>query len=107
MIQLNLTPIFLINLFNHRSAKSFSAGHNLKKDQLLLCIEAVDGDGSGSVDFDEFLQLMAKKTSVNGCDLSIDESCRYFLLCCFVLLGFVSLFCFIVLLCCCRTQISF
>jgi len=38
-------------------------GHNLKKDQLLLCIEAVDGDGSGSVDFDEFLQLMAKKTS--------------------------------------------
>jgi len=36
-------------------------GHNLKPEQLQECIEAVDGDGSGSVDFDEFLALMAKK----------------------------------------------
>ena len=90
MIQLNLAPIFLIDLFNQWSAKSFSAGHNLKKDQLLLCIEAVDGDGSGSVDFDEFLQLMAKKTSVNGCDLSINESCRCYILVFFVLFCVVS-----------------
>merc|ERR1712002_559687 len=37
-------------------------GHQLKPDQLQECIEEVDGDGSGFVDFDEFLVLMTKKT---------------------------------------------
>ena len=37
-------------------------GHNLKPDQLQEAIEAVDSDGSGWIDFDEFLDLMAKKT---------------------------------------------
>merc|ERR1712002_1446240 len=37
-------------------------GHQLKPDQLQECIEEVDGDGSGFVDFDEFLVLITKKT---------------------------------------------
>merc|ERR1711872_560340 len=37
-------------------------GHQLKPDQLQEFIEEVDGDGSGFVDFDEFLVLMTKKT---------------------------------------------
>merc|ERR1712243_386272 len=37
-------------------------GHQLKPDQLQECIEEVDGDGSGFVDFEEFLVLMTKKT---------------------------------------------
>jgi len=51
-------------------------GHNLKKDQLQLAIEAVDGDGSGSVDFDEFLQLMAKKTAEAEEEMELRESFR-------------------------------
>merc|ERR1712243_105415 len=37
-------------------------GHQLKPDQLQECIGEVDGDGSGFVDFEEFLVLMTKKT---------------------------------------------
>jgi len=51
-------------------------GHNLKKDQLQLAIEAVDGDGSGSVDFDEFLQLMAKKTAEAEEEMELREAFR-------------------------------
>lgn len=36
-------------------------GHNLRKDQLKELIDAVDRDGSGTIDFDEFLPLMAEK----------------------------------------------
>jgi calmodulin len=37
-------------------------GYNLKPDQLQEAIEAVDSDGSGWIDFDEFMALMTKKT---------------------------------------------
>ena len=37
-------------------------GHNLKPYQLAEAIEAVDADGSGWIDFDEFMALMTKKT---------------------------------------------
>jgi len=51
-------------------------GHNLKKDQLQLAIEAVDGDGSGSVDFDEFLELMAKTTAEAEEEMELREAFR-------------------------------
>merc|ERR1712243_494431 len=38
-------------------------GHQLKPDQLQECIEEVDGDGSGFVDFEEFLVLRRKRKS--------------------------------------------
>ena len=53
-------------------------GHNLKPDQLEECIEAVDGDGSGSVDFEEFLQLMKKKTKEAEDEHEFREAFRVF-----------------------------
>jgi calmodulin len=53
-------------------------GHNLKPEQLEECIEAVDGDGSGSVDFDEFLALMAKKTKEAEDEQELREAFRVF-----------------------------
>jgi len=53
-------------------------GHNLKPEQLAECIEAVDGDGSGSVDFDEFLALMAKKTKEAEDEHELREAFRVF-----------------------------
>jgi len=37
-------------------------GHNLKDEELEECIKIVDADGGGSVDIDEFLELMRTKT---------------------------------------------
>ena len=37
-------------------------GHNLKDEELDECIKIVDADGGGSVDIDEFLELMRTKT---------------------------------------------
>lgn len=53
-------------------------GHNLKPEQLQECIEAVDGDGSGTVDFDEFLALMAKKTKEAEDEMELREAFRVF-----------------------------
>jgi len=53
-------------------------GHNLKPDQLADCIDAVDGDGSGTVDFDEFLALMAKKTKEADDERELREVFRVF-----------------------------
>jgi len=53
-------------------------GHNLKPEQLTECIEAVDGDGSGSIDFEEFLQLMAKKTKEAEDEQELREAFRVF-----------------------------
>jgi len=53
-------------------------GHNLKPEQLEECIEAVDGDGSGTVDFDEFLALMAKKTKEAEDEQELREAFRVF-----------------------------
>merc|ERR1719327_92233 len=38
-------------------------GHELKQYQLEDCIAIVDADGSGSVDFEEFLDLMRMQKS--------------------------------------------
>lgn len=51
-------------------------GHNLKPDQLQECIEEVDGDGSGFVDFDEFLQLMTNKTKEAQEEKEVREAFR-------------------------------
>jgi calmodulin len=53
-------------------------GHNLKPEQLEECIEAVDGDGSGFIDFDEFLALMAKKTKEAEDEQELREAFRVF-----------------------------
>jgi Ca2+-binding EF-hand superfamily protein len=53
-------------------------GHNLKPEQLEECIEAVDGDGSGRVDFEEFLSLMAKKTKEAEDEQELREAFRVF-----------------------------
>ena len=53
-------------------------GYNLKPEQLEECIEAVDGDGSGSVDFDEFLALMTKKTKEAEDEHEFREAFRVF-----------------------------
>jgi calmodulin len=53
-------------------------GHNLKPEQLEECIEAVDGDGSGTVDFEEFLALMAKKTKEAEDEQELREAFRVF-----------------------------
>merc|ERR1711931_169371 len=51
-------------------------GHQLKPDQLQECIEEVDGDGSGFVDFDEFLVLMTKKTKEAEEEKEVREAFR-------------------------------
>lgn len=51
-------------------------GHNLKPDALQECIEEVDGDGSGFVDFDEFLVLMTKKTKEAEEEKEVREAFR-------------------------------
>ena len=53
-------------------------GHNLKPDQLQEAIEAVDSDGSGWIDFDEFLALMAKKTKEAQDEQELREAFRVF-----------------------------
>ncbi|CAM4858948.1 unnamed protein product [Rotaria socialis] len=53
-------------------------GHNLKPDQLADCIDAVDGDGSGTVDFEEFLALMSKKTKEAEDERELREVFRVF-----------------------------
>ena len=53
-------------------------GHNLKPDQLQEAIEAVDADGSGWIDFDEFLALMAKKTKEAEDEQELREAFRVF-----------------------------
>ena len=53
-------------------------GHNLKPDQLQEAIEAVDSDGSGWIDFDEFLALMARKTKEAQDEQELREAFRVF-----------------------------
>merc|ERR1712178_155941 len=37
-------------------------GHKLNEEELEECIKMVDADGGGSVDIDEFMELMSTKT---------------------------------------------
>ncbi len=53
-------------------------GHNLKPEQLQEAIEAVDSDGSGWIDFDEFIALMARKTKEAEDEQEFREAFRVF-----------------------------
>merc|ERR1712168_1232332 len=49
-------------------------GHNLKDDELEECIKMVDSDGGGSVDIDEFMELMRTKTK--EAQVEVEEAFR-------------------------------
>merc|ERR1711875_19725 len=51
-------------------------GHNLKDDELEECIKIVDADGGGSVDIDEFLELMRTKTKEAQDEVEVKEAFR-------------------------------
>merc|ERR1719204_2761472 len=51
-------------------------GHQLKQYQLDDCIAFVDSDGSGSVDFQEFLELMKMKTKESQEESEVREAFR-------------------------------
>merc|ERR1719466_191204 len=51
-------------------------GHELKQYQLEDCIAFVDADGSGSVDFEEFLDLMRMKTKESQEETEVKEAFR-------------------------------
>jgi len=51
-------------------------GHELKQYQLEDCIAIVDADGSGSVDFEEFLELMKIKTKESQEEAEVKEAFR-------------------------------
>merc|ERR1719466_416067 len=51
-------------------------GHELKQYQLEDCIAFVDADGSGSVDFQEFLELMKMKTKESQEETEVKEAFR-------------------------------
>merc|ERR1712126_171444 len=51
-------------------------GHELKQYQLDDCIAFVDADGSGTVDFEEFLDLMKMKTRESQEEAEIKEAFR-------------------------------
>merc|ERR1719175_177269 len=51
-------------------------GHELKQYQLEDCIAFVDADGSGSVDFEEFLDLMRMKTKESQEEAEVKEAFR-------------------------------
>merc|ERR1711942_128394 len=51
-------------------------GHELKQYQLEDCIAFVDADGSGTVDFEEFLDLMKMKTRESQEEAEVKEAFR-------------------------------
>merc|ERR1712142_1459961 len=51
-------------------------GHNLKDDELEECIKIVGADGGGSVDIDEFLELMRTKTKEAQDEVEVKEAFR-------------------------------
>merc|ERR1711872_926511 len=51
-------------------------GHNLKDDELEECIKIVDADGGGSVDIDEFMELMRTKTKEAQDEVEVKEAFR-------------------------------
>ena len=46
-----------------------SLGQNPTEAELQDMINEVDADGNGTIDFGEFLNLMARKMKVRGCQL--------------------------------------
>jgi len=55
-----------------------SLGQNPTEDELKIMIEEVDEDGSGTIDFKEFLGLMAKKMQDNDTEDDLIDAFRVF-----------------------------
>jgi Ca2+-binding EF-hand superfamily protein len=53
-----------------------SLGYNPTEAELQEMIDEVDADGSGTIDFPEFLQMMVQNMHNNGAD--DDDSCYYY-----------------------------
>lgn len=56
-----------------------SLGQNPTESELQDMINEVDADGNGTIDFPEFLMLMARKMKVGGwvcCQWPANEACR-------------------------------
>ena len=53
-------------------------GHNPSKNELIDMISEVDKDGSGSIDYKEFQQLMIKKMEDHEAEEEFVESFRKF-----------------------------
>jgi len=51
-------------------------GHKLNDEELEECIKMVDADGGGSVDIDEFLELMRVKTKEAQDEVEVKEAFR-------------------------------
>merc|ERR1739838_573339 len=51
-------------------------GHKLNDEELEECIEMVDSDGGGSVDIDEFMELMRTKTKEAQDEVEVKEAFR-------------------------------
>jgi len=51
-------------------------GHKLNEEELEECIQMVDSDGGGSVDIDEFLELMRVKTKEAQNEVEVKEAFR-------------------------------
>lgn len=55
-----------------------SLGQNPTEEELQDMINEVDADGNGTIDFEEFLAMMAKKMSTAGSDEEIREAFKVF-----------------------------
>ena len=55
-----------------------SLGQNPTEGELRDMINEVDSDGNGTVDFPEFLDMMARKMRDAGCDEEIKEAFEAF-----------------------------
>jgi len=51
-------------------------GHKLNDEELEECIKMVDSDGGGSVDIDEFMELMRTKTKEAQDEVEVKEAFR-------------------------------
>jgi len=51
-------------------------GHKLNEEELEECIKMVDADGGGSVDIDEFMELMRTKTKEAQEEVEVKEAFR-------------------------------
>merc|ERR1739837_9522 len=49
-------------------------GHKLNDEELEECIKMVDADGGGSVDIDEFMELMRTKTKEAQDEVEVKEA---------------------------------
>jgi calmodulin len=56
-----------------------SLGQNPTEAELQDMINEVDVDGNGTIDFPEFLTMMARKMQVKYCILKFHYQCRHWL----------------------------